>query len=828
MSKSVLIKQFKNKAKQPVAGLTPEHAIYDKNGVRLDAKLGNVNLQEFRDLQQQGVNAIIAQQQASETYISGKVNEAKEEIDAKHDEVAQLSQASMIGSNTEGLEGSNVQDNLNNAGERLSELESKTGIKKVHSFNVSPETTQWEQLSYFDFFAPANEKIFYKLTDGGLFGANTFSIYFKKEDGSFVSVGSRRGNVDYVFDHDFTVYGIKIYYTKTLTESGSISISVKTDGYTGKLRKEIIAINSYVRCLSAANEPNKIINLDNYILGTSINLHIVFTETNTADNVTLNINNTGALAIEVNNEAVNANNTLYKNIAYNVFSNGYKYIAEPILNIKQSIGSNPYAVMSQKACKDSFAPISIIRKSVKYSDSEFVTKKEVSLNTTDGITNNDTRIAVNAMEHQQFSVKITDTDGVINATELPMYVKYVGGSDERLVDDSIQTTIGATNGNVSLAINTTRFFQLNKQVESISFYGDPSKVTHDGDIIIRVEVFSGGIYQDAADIVGREPIPAYYFDNNYLQNKVISINNAIERCAAHGDAFIFITDEHWELNRQKSLLLIEYIAKKTSISKLFSGGDTADSSNWAKKLFAEQLRNKFNGKIYHILGNHDYLNVATESQLSCWFDQYNMDMCGADKGRHYYYIDNNSQKIRYIILSSFKESEKAAGEGSGTSFRNGYEQEQLTWLQDVALSVDVGWSIIVMSHYFYGISATDLLSITSTNQAVIDIIDSYNGNGEVIALIQGHTHRDRITHTPVKNIPVIITTCDKNTIWYDAHGNPDLNVDRSSNTINEQAFDVVIVDKKERKITAIRIGAKAKDGIDDVAGDEVEYREVEY
>ena len=65
----VKIKQFKNKKKEPVAGLTPEHAIYDKNGVRLDAKLGNVNLQEFRDLQQQGVNAIKNQEQKSKQEI---------------------------------------------------------------------------------------------------------------------------------------------------------------------------------------------------------------------------------------------------------------------------------------------------------------------------------------------------------------------------------------------------------------------------------------------------------------------------------------------------------------------------------------------------------------------------------------------------------------------------------------------------------------------------------------------------------------------------------------------------------------------------------------
>ena len=36
MATKVIIKQFKNKAKKPVAGLTPEHVIYDKNGVRLE------------------------------------------------------------------------------------------------------------------------------------------------------------------------------------------------------------------------------------------------------------------------------------------------------------------------------------------------------------------------------------------------------------------------------------------------------------------------------------------------------------------------------------------------------------------------------------------------------------------------------------------------------------------------------------------------------------------------------------------------------------------------------------------------------------------------
>ena len=69
MATKVIIKQFKNKAKKPVAGLTPEHAVYDANGVRLDAKLGNVNLQEMRDLQHQSVQAIRTQEEQSKQNI---------------------------------------------------------------------------------------------------------------------------------------------------------------------------------------------------------------------------------------------------------------------------------------------------------------------------------------------------------------------------------------------------------------------------------------------------------------------------------------------------------------------------------------------------------------------------------------------------------------------------------------------------------------------------------------------------------------------------------------------------------------------------------------
>lgn len=84
MADKVLIKQFKNKAKKPVAGLTPEHAVYDANGVRLDAKLGSWNLSNIRKAQTEGVRAVreAAKQYDHQTVINnGTITNAADEED---------------------------------------------------------------------------------------------------------------------------------------------------------------------------------------------------------------------------------------------------------------------------------------------------------------------------------------------------------------------------------------------------------------------------------------------------------------------------------------------------------------------------------------------------------------------------------------------------------------------------------------------------------------------------------------------------------------------------------------------------------------------------
>ena len=60
-------------------------------------------------------------------------------------------------------------------------------------------------------------------------------------------------------------------------------------------------------------------------------------------------------------------------------------------------------------------------------------------------------------------------------------------------------------------------------------------------------------------------IPSYYFEKNYLDERITKINDAISECTDGCESFFWITDIHWEpdLNTRKSPLLIKYIASKT-------------------------------------------------------------------------------------------------------------------------------------------------------------------------------------------------------------------------------------------------------------------------
>ena len=326
------------------------------------------------------------------------------------------------------------------------------------------------------------------------------------------------------------------------------------------------------------------------------------------------------------------------------------------------------------------------------------------------------------------------------------------------------------------------------------------------------------------DIEEITDVPDYYFENQYLDNRVRVISKAIEDCKGDCEAFFWITDIHWEsdYNTRHSSQLIKYISSKTGINKILNGGDTGNSQVICKNAITMLREAIGSDKVYSVNGNHEmsdasryetpFLRVADELR------GHNSDLVYGDDNKSYFYFENKEYKIRYIGLSAY-------GLYLNDAYESCYNREQLSWFKNIALNVDAGWTIIIFTHglyYYKDITANTMKVLPTGANSFIEAIDNYKGKGIIACVLMGHTHRDRI-HIGSSRIPYIITASDR----YVPH-NGDINVERVPGTISEQHFEVVVIDKREHQIKLFSVGAPARDGYDDNPGNEVDCRIVNY
>ena len=308
----------------------------------------------------------------------------------------------------------------------------------------------------------------------------------------------------------------------------------------------------------------------------------------------------------------------------------------------------------------------------------------------------------------------------------------------------------------------------------------------------------------------RTDIPAYYIKDNYIKNKIDVIRQKMADANGNFDAFVFITDLHWPRNAKNSPAIINYLQDRVQLPRVFMGGDYADGINMDYiKAF-----NGFRGKIYRAIGNHEYMNYweedgifsqkdITDANIWATYQSGMTDIVIGDANTNYYYVDNVVQKMRYIILSVFTD-------GSAGKF----EQAQATWLNDSLANMPNGYTAIVIAHYYAHINYPDFTPVLTTiGKQIADICDTHIG--KVACLLQGHTHEDLMMKTD-GGIPIFATTCDKSTADNDETSEEDNYIygKRTNGTITEQAFDIVIINKKDKKVSLVRIGAPAdKDGV---------------
>ena len=325
-------------------------------------------------------------------------------------------------------------------------------------------------------------------------------------------------------------------------------------------------------------------------------------------------------------------------------------------------------------------------------------------------------------------------------------------------------------------------------------------------------------------------LPEMY--SSYLDTRVAAVQEAIKETEGNYECFFWITDIHWEpdLNTRNSPAMIKYLAERTGIDKILNGGDTGNADVICDNAI-NRLRDAIGSdRVYTVTGNHEITDASKYERPFRRVDRtlrgHCKDLVYGDDDHSYFYFDDAKVKTRYIGLSVF-------GLYRNNLWDQALNSEQLDWLKNVALNVNKGWGIVIFLHTLYDINvfgvnedSDKLLIPTVGAENCINIIEKYNGEGEILCVFTGHTHRDRL-HRGERGVPYIISACDRHASYY-VNGISDINVDRVPGSLSEQHFEVVVIDKTHKKVRLFSIGAPARDGIDDEPGELTDERVISY
>lgn len=280
--------------------------------------------------------------------------------------------------------------------------------------------------------------------------------------------------------------------------------------------------------------------------------------------------------------------------------------------------------------------------------------------------------------------------------------------------------------------------------------------------------------------------------------------------------FPFFSDNHQR--NGYSGMLIAHVMKECHIPYAFFGGDSIDSGYIASeavmiaqdKAFDTAMSYIPNGRFCRAVGNHDGYWAVDANNKNYYTDAQNYELFLREESiaqnKHfggdgtYYYVDDIASKTRWIVLDT----------NDGT-----VEQEQISWLQNTALSFsDSGWAVVFISHQ--PISNHYHANISNA-EAVRTVVANYvNGTAtnkaDIVGWYSGHIHRDRIYTGVAKNttddsvgaampFKQITITSDHTGIAYD-----DATKHTVANDDKSHAIDFVTINKSTRTVNITRLG----------------------
>lgn len=308
-------------------------------------------------------------------------------------------------------------------------------------------------------------------------------------------------------------------------------------------------------------------------------------------------------------------------------------------------------------------------------------------------------------------------------------------------------------------------------------------------------------------------LPDYYYDYLITKTNSIKANNNF----SNGISFAFFTDTHIADNYLRSNLLMKYLQDNTTaLPFIVFGGDINVSNSTVQQVQNEITQwNKYlsildRRYVYQVRGNHDLLTDGYTTNLGTLYATFvrpiEKTANNVQANKLYYTIDNNIQKFRIVMLDCFDLNYDENGDYIN-NWDLGFTHEQLVWLINI-LNDNSFDNIMVIGHQACNPNATGynlkMLVLQKILEAFVsktsghyetDIYnidyDFTNSTAQLVCYLCGHSHIDESVET--NGVLSIETTCDAR-------------FGKTSDSVNEQAFDVISIDTQAKTIKMTRIG----------------------
>lgn len=314
-------------------------------------------------------------------------------------------------------------------------------------------------------------------------------------------------------------------------------------------------------------------------------------------------------------------------------------------------------------------------------------------------------------------------------------------------------------------------------------------------------------------------LPEYY--SSHIATKKAEVSSL---GFSQADGFVFWTDTHISANAGNSPLLIRELLSQTGDTKVFWGGDavpaytTDPSAAWSTQVGMFDEITGTEG-IYPVHGNHDLTcresaessagSTLSKSEVSRKFRDVTGDGAvynTSDAASLYYYIDNSSAGIRYIVMDVYDQFQ---GSDVYWGVLPGISQTQMDWvLGNAVMNAPENCKIVVLAHFAPGFNTG-----VSTLNAALAALSAHEDYGsyafssrpdlELLLVMGGHQHHDmQLNRGGVWYVQTLSDAC-----YPDFTRSPFAPaVTRTPGTVYEQGLDYVSIASDYSTITMVRTG----------------------